>query len=57
MAKRLSIALLNKRDVYKEKTGTDNAIRIVLVSAAGLAGVAHTEHISAVITLDDLFGH
>ena len=51
------ISLLNKRDVYKEKTGTDNAIRIVLVSTAGLAGVAHTEHISAVITLDDLFEH
>ena len=47
--------LLKKRDIFQEKTGTRNALKIVLVSAAGVAGTAHTEHLSEVITLDDLF--
>lgn len=47
--------LLRKRDIFKEKTGTKNALKIVLVSVNGLAGTANTEHISEVITLDDLF--
>lgn len=55
MTKDADISLLRKRDIFKEKTGTKNTIKIVLVSAAGLSGVAHTEHISDVITLDDLF--
>ena len=55
MTKEDDISLLRKRDTFKEKTGTKNTIKIVLVSAAGLSGVKHTEHISAVITLDDLF--
>ena len=47
--------LLRKRDIFKEKTGTKNALKIVLVSVNGLAGTANTEHISEVITLDDIF--
>lgn len=48
--------LLRKRDIFQAKTGTKNALKIILVSAAGVAGVAHTEHIAEVITMDDLFG-
>lgn len=29
---------------------------IVMISAMGVAGVAHTEHISDVITMEELFG-
>ena len=47
--------LLRKRDIFREKTGSKNALKIVLVSANGVAGTAHTEHISEVITMDDLF--
>ena len=55
MTKEYDYSLLHKRDVFKEKTNTKNALRIVLISASGLAGVAHTEHISQVITMEDLF--
>lgn len=55
MSKEYDAALLKKRDIYQQKTGTKQALKIVLVSAMGLSGVAHTEHISSVITLDDLF--
>ena len=48
--------LLNKVAVFRDETGTDHALKIVLVTTAGLAGTAHTEHISRVLTLDDLFG-
>ena len=48
-------ALLNKADVYKEETGTRKALKTVMVSAEGIAGVAHTERIARVVTLDDLF--
>ena len=48
--------LLKKRDVFHEKTGTKNALKIVLISAAGVAGATNMEHISEVITGDDLFG-
>ena len=47
--------LLKKRDVYKEKTGTTQALKIVMISAMGLSGTTHTSYISDVITLDDLF--
>ena len=50
------LALIKKRDIFKEKTGTGNALKLVLISSAGIAGTAHTEHISDVITIDDLFG-
>ncbi len=47
--------LIRKRDVFKEKTGTSQALKIVMVSAKGVFGTAHTSNISDVITLDDLF--
>lgn len=47
--------LLTKRDVFQTETGTKQALKIVLISAEGIAGTAHTEHLADVITLDDLF--
>ena len=47
--------LLKKRDVFKEKTGTSDALKIILISAKGLTGTAYTSLISEVITLEDLF--
>ena len=47
--------LLRKRDIYKEKTGTSQALKIIMISAKGLSGTAYTSYISDVITLDDLF--
>ena len=55
ISKDYDLALLKKRDVFREKTGTKNALKIVLVSANGMVGTSHTEHISEVITMDDLF--
>lgn len=48
-------SLLKKRDVYKDKTGTSQALKIVMISAKGISGTAYTSYISDVITLDDLF--
>ena len=48
-------ALIKKRDIFKEMTETKQTLRIVLISAHGISGTAHTEHISEVITLDDMF--
>lgn len=48
--------LLNKLESFREETGTKNALKLVLICAEGIAGSAHTEHISRVLTLDDLFG-
>ena len=47
--------LLKKRDVYKEKTGTSQALKIIMISAKGLSGTTYTSYIAGVITLDDLF--
>ncbi len=47
--------LLKKRDVYKAKTGSTQALKIILISAKGLSGTTHTSYIADVITLDDLF--
>ena len=47
--------LLNKIAVFKEETKTKQTLKTVLISSDGLAGAAHREHISHVITLDDLF--
>lgn len=47
--------LIRKRDVFKEKTGTSQALKIIMVSAKGLTGSAYTSYISDTITLDDLF--
>jgi hypothetical protein len=41
--------------VYAKEAQTKQPIRLVLVSASGMADAAHTEHISRVVTLDDLF--
>lgn len=47
--------LLKKRDVYREKTETTQALKIIMISAKGLSGTAHTSYIADVLTLDDLF--
>lgn len=47
--------LLNKLEVYREESHTKAALKIILISAEGVAGTAHTEHIARVLTLDDLF--
>lgn len=47
--------LLHKRDVFRKETGAKHALKLVMISAEGIAGVAHTEHIARVLTLDDLF--
>ena len=47
--------LIRKRDVFREKTGTSQALKIIMVSAAGLSGTAYASYISDIITLDDLF--
>ena len=48
-------SLLNKVEVFRQESGSKNAMKLVMISAEGIAGVAHTEHISRIITLDDLF--
>ena len=47
--------LIKKRDVFKKKTGTLQALKIIMVSAKGLSGTAYASYISDIITLDDLF--
>lgn len=47
--------LIKKREVFKEKTGTSQALKTIMVSAKGLSGKTYTSYISDVITLDDLF--
>ena len=47
--------LLHKKEVFRKVTGTKQTLHIVLVSAEGIAGTAHTEHLSAVLTTEDLF--
>ena len=47
--------LVRKRDIFKSKTGTSQSLKIVMISAKGLRGTAHTSYISDTITLDDLF--
>ena len=39
----------------EEKTGTDQALKLVMISAKGLSKTTHTSYITDVITLDDLF--
>ena len=55
MTRKAEENLLKKREVFRKRTGTANALKIVLVSASGIQGTAHMEHISRVLTLDDLF--
>lgn len=47
--------LLQKREVFQKATGTKQVLHIVLVSAEGISGTAHTEHLSYILTMDDLF--
>ena len=47
--------LIKKREVFKEKNGTSQALKTIMVSAKGLSGKTYTSYISDVITLDDLF--
>ena len=47
--------LIRKRDVFKEKTKTSQALKTIMISAKGVSGTAHTSYLSDVITLDDLF--
>ncbi len=47
--------LLKKMDLYRKETKTDKALKIVMISAEGIAGKANTEHITRVMTLEDLF--
>lgn len=47
--------LLNKLEVFREETKTKNALKIVMICTNGISGNAHTEHISRVVELDDLF--
>ncbi len=47
--------LIRKRNIFKEKTGTSQVLKIIMVSAKGLSGTTYTSYISDVITLDDLF--
>ena len=47
--------LLKKRDSYRNETKTDKALKIVIISAENIAGKANMEHITRVLTLDDLF--
>ncbi len=47
--------LIEKRGIFRKKTGTSQALKIIMVSAKGLSGTAHTTYISDTITLDDLF--
>ena len=55
MTKEYEAKLINKRNVFREETGTKQALLIVLISAEGASGVSHMEYISEVVTLDDLF--
>ena len=41
--------------IYRKETKTDKALKIVVISAEDIAGKANTEHITRVLTLDDLF--
>ena len=47
--------LQRKRDVFREHTKTKQALKLVLITSSGIAGMLHAEHISQVITIDDLF--
>ena len=47
--------LLKKMDTYREETNSRKALKLVMICAEGIDGIAHTEHISRTLTLDDLF--
>ena len=47
--------LLHKVQVFREESNTRAALKLVMICSEGISGKAHTEHISRVLTLDDLF--
>ena len=47
--------LMNKKKVFKEESGMDWPVKIVLVSARGMKYNQYSDQVSKVITLDDLF--
>lgn len=47
--------LQNKRSRFVEDTGTDKAVHLVMISAAGVVPNSYAEELQKVITLDDLF--
>lgn len=49
--------LLRKCEVYREEAESKHALRLVMVSASGVSGTAHTDHLSCILTLDDLFDY
>lgn len=49
------MVLLNKMERFRQETGNKKALKLVMISVSGLAGTAHTEHVSRVLTVDDLF--
>ena len=55
VSREYELTLLHKRDVYKAETGAKQPLRIVMISAEGIAGVANTENISFCIDKNDLF--
>lgn len=55
ISKEYDMSLIKKKDIFQKKTGTKNALKIVMLSAYGIAGTANTDHISELITIDDLF--
>ena len=48
-------ALLKKMNIFRVETKTKNALKLVMICAENLSGKANTEHITRVLTLDDLF--
>ncbi len=47
--------LLKKIRLFQSETGTRQSLKLVFISAMGLKGTTHTEYVSRVLTLDDLF--
>lgn len=47
--------LLHKIESFKRETKTKHAIKLVMICSEGIKGSIHTEHITRVLTLDDLF--
>ena len=52
---KLEAELLRKRAVYADETSTRLELKLVMIASTGIAGIAHTEHVSQIVTLDDLF--
>ena len=48
-------ALERKRSVFRQESGTDNAVHLALVSANGFRANAHSGGIAVAVTADDLF--